>query len=293
MAGNGLYALYHVKADANSIFQCTNHGITLNAQSRRLTPLGVLDPTAVVSFGSRPSIRFSTTQLKKVLEAIGLGGLDVSSSFDAGFIERSSGGGFETTGLTFSATKCLIVPDTIQATQDDLAEVSYVAMPYSSNGTTVPLALSTTLVAGTPEATQHYTLGSVTIGGAALGKAMDWSLQFGISADVIKDSGTRQPRTSVIRAPRMPGAVLTVADLGEVNADRIAGVAVADVVFNLKKMSNTGAGFEGSDDCTITMKAAHLKAQEVTGQHPSDAALQLMFEAYKSGANDILSIAFA
>lgn len=293
MAGNGLYALYHVGADSADILQITSHGVTPNVQSRRMTPLGVLDPTALVNFGARPAARFSSSMIKTALEAIGLSGLDITSALELGFIQRSAGGGFEATGLTFTAAKALVIPDSIQATQDDLAEVSYIALPYSANGTTAPLAVSTSLVAGTPAATEHYTLGSVTIGGSPLGKAMDWTLQFGISADVMKDSGTRFPRTSVIRAPRVPSAALTVADLGEINDDRVAGVAVADVVFNLRKLSNTGAGFEGSDDCTITMKAAHMTVQDASGQHPADAALQLLFEAYKSGANDILSIAFA
>ena len=290
MAGAGRYELHVVNIDGTVIDQITNDGITPNNQLQSLQPHGSIDPTAIASFGETPAIRFSTMKLATALGAIGESGLDVSSSAEFGYVELSQGGGHESGGEKVAATKCLIVPGSLSAQQDGFCELTYIALPYSSNGTTAPLAHSAALPTGTPAVDELFTLASVTINGTPIGKPIGWNLDFGLSAQTLKHSGAQYPTEALIRG-RSPAFNVVAADLGDLSTARLSGSEVDSVVLNLKKMSTIGAGFEGSGDKTITFAKAHMVVTDTSGTHPGDAAVTFGFTARKDGANAIIAIA--
>jgi hypothetical protein len=283
MAGAGRYAVYTVDVDGTDIDQITSVSFSPNPQVQRMAPLGDIDPTAVVKVGQMPTFRFTTTKVDVALDTIGISGLDVSSGIELGFIERSQGGSFEAGGEKVSASKCLIIPETLTVNQDGIASITYTAMPYSSDGTTAPIAHAASLPTATPTANEYFTLGSVTISAAALGQPTGWSLNFGISAEILKSAGQLYGTKAIIRS-RAPTCDLRVADMGELSSARLLGSEVTTTVFNLIKLSATGGGLAGSGDKTITFANAYMVVGDGGGSSPGDADISLHFEARKASA---------
>jgi len=283
MAGAGRYAVYAVDVDGTDIDQITSVSFSPNPQTQRLTPLGSIDPTAVVKLGQMPMFRFSTTKVDTALDTIGIDGLDVASGIELGFIERSHGGSFEAGGEKVAASKCLIIPETLSVNQDGIAEISYLALPYSSDGTTAPISHTASLPTATPAADEYFTLGSVTVNAVGLGQPTGWALNFGIAAEVLKSAGQLYGTKAVIRA-RAPSCDLRVADMGELSSARLLGSEVTTTVFNLIKLGTTGGGLAGSGDKTITFGNAYMVVGDGGGSSPGDADISLHFEARKTTA---------
>jgi len=288
MAGVSRYALYIVDIDGTAIDEITGSGFSPNPQVQPVRPLGALDPSAMVMFGDRPTLRFETSKIDTVLGVAAESGLDCSTGIEFGYVERSAGGGYEAGGITITAAKCLVLPQTIVAAQDSIASISYTCLPYSSDGTTAPLAKDGTLPSGTPASSELFTIGAVTVGGVALGKPTNWSVDFGLAGEVLK-KGELYPTDAVIRS-RMPTAQVGLADIDEITTARLAGSEVSSVVFTLKKLSTTGGGYAGSGDVTITLAKAFMYVSDGGGSHPGDAAMTVSFMARKD-AGDIIAIA--
>lgn len=284
MAGSGRYELHLVSVDSTVIDEITGSGISTNNSLQVFRPLGAIDPTAICNFGAAPAIRFSTLKLDTALDTIGIAGLDVSTSLELGFVELTQGGGHESAGHKITAAKCLIVPNSLVANQDGACELSYIALPYSSDGSTHPLAHTGSLPTGTPAVSEVFTINTVTVNGTPLGKPISWNFDFGLAPEVLKSAGNLHPTDAVIRS-RNPVCEVVLADLDELSTARLAGGEVSTVVFNIKKMSTIGAGYQGSGDKSITMAKANLEVTDLSGSFPGESAVSLRFTARKdSGA---------
>jgi hypothetical protein len=289
MAGSGRYELYVVKVDTTLIDELTSAGFAPNNQLQSFRPLGNIDPTANVNFGANPAFQFTTLKVGTALANIGVDGLDSASGVELGFIELSQGGGHEAVGHKITATKCLLVPNSLVANQDGLCELSYIAIPYSSDGTTHPLAHNAALPTGTPAVDELFTLADVTINSVALNKVVSWSIDFGLAPEVLKDSGKLYGTAAIIRS-RNPVAEVVLADLDDLSTARLKGSDVSSVVFNLKKMSTVGSGYEGSGDKTVTIAKAQMEVTGVNGSFPGDGNLSFRFTARK-GVDPIIAVA--
>lgn len=289
----GRYELTIVKIDGTSLDEITASAFDGNGDVRRMRAHASLDPIVTFYSGQSPVFRFSTLKVGTALAAVGIDGLDVSSGVELGYVERDQGGGYVAGGEKVSATKCLVVPDSLTVSQDGDAELSYIGYCYSSDGTTAPLAHASSLPSGTPGVTEVFTLGTVTTGDvpAALGQVLGWRLSFGIGVQVKKADGALYPTKAYLTGGRSPVLEVTVADLGELSTARLVGSEVDNVVLNLIKRSITGGGFAGAGDATLTMDKAYLSIASAGGSFPGDTSASLRILPRKEGANALIAVA--
>lgn len=290
MAGNDHYELHLVKVDTTVLSEIRSSSFSPNGNVQRLRAMGSIDPSATVFLGQSPLIRFSTLMIDTALDNIGIDGDDVSTGLELGFVEKAQGGSLEATGEKVAAAKCLIVPASLSAEQDGLAEIAYDCYCYSSDGATAPLDHTASLPLGTPVANEYFTTGTISVNGSALSQVVGWRLEFGINVEVHKADGLLYPTKVNLVGPRAPVLEVTCANLGHVTDALLVGAEVDNVVMNLKKLSTTGGGLAGSGDKTLTMAKAFQDFAEVGGAFPGEPQVRFRFQARYDGVNAIIAI---
>jgi len=291
MAGAGRYALHLVVADGTAYDEITSDAATPDVATRRLAPLGAYDPVAIVKLGQRPGFRFSSLKVASLLTDFGVDGAD-AAGVELGYVERSQGVGFEAGGIKLSAAKALIVPDSLRLALKELAEVAYLVLPYSVDGNNGPLGFAAILPAGTPGVSEAFTLGAVTVGGADLAKPLSVNVQFGLKPEVLEVAGKLYGVDPILRAPREPVIEVVAAQMGQITAERLAGLEVGPVVVNVKRLSLTGEGFASSGHGTITAAKAFMAVTGAGANQDGDGTVTYRFEPRKEGANEALAISF-
>ena len=291
MTASGRYDLYMAKLDADVMDQVLSSGVTPNVQSERVTPVGNMDPSGTLLFGDSPGIRFVSTKVNTILTALGSQGALASSQFDLGFIQKTVGGGYEATGKTVTAAKALVFPESLVVTQDSKAQLTVMAMAYSSDGTTHPFASSTSLVSGTPEATEFFTLGAVTIDGSPISKVNGYTINFGINAQTLKTGGNLYPTDAIVESPVMPAIEVQVSDLAAVTDANLVGREVDNVVLNLKKLDVDGSGLASSGHKTFTLAKAMLTIGGASGSFPGEAGATINFAPRSDSGAAVIAIA--
>ncbi len=290
MAGATHFALYMAKLNATVVDEIVDDACSPNIDSRRMTPLGSVDPTVVMRFGSRPMFRLTSLKVATLLGAVGIGGDDLAAGAEFSYIERTQGGAFEATGKKLAATKCFAYPERISVAQDGYAAISYIAIPYSSDGATAPLAASAALVTGTPAISELYTLGAVSFNGTPISRPISWDLDFGIRVETLKAAGLQWADKVFMREPREPMVRIRAADFDEVTTARLTGELIDDVVLTLQKLSLTGAGLTGANAITLSMAKAYIK-QDVEASVDGEAGVVLTCEPIKDGVTAIIAVA--
>jgi len=284
MAGIGRYGQHLVKVDATAVDQLVDAGIATGNDLRTMAPLDKIEPSVFMKLGQTPVIRFSTTKVGTVIAAVGIDGIDCGTGFEIGYAERAQAAAFEAAaGEKVTASKCFVVPDSLVASQDGYAVISYLAHCYSSDGAAAPLGYANSLPSGTPAVTELFIQGGVKVNSTPIGAVLGFSIAFNIGVQLYRQDG-KLYATALTMPGRMPVIEVDVADMGELSAADLAGAEVSDVAAKILKLSTAGAGLAGSGDKTFTLEKSFLEIVQTRASVPGDAGLTMRATSRKGSA---------
>jgi hypothetical protein len=137
--------------------------------------------------------RFSITcvDLRHLSSVSILNGLRPTGDSRVQYQLRASGGAFATSGhVTFVFSKCHVIPDSIQAQQDQNTAAALQLMVYPLwDGTNLPVRIIGQSLSGTPAIGAFYRLGPSLANGTYLGGVQSASVQFGLDYKTKRQGG--------------------------------------------------------------------------------------------------------
>ena len=201
-------AIHDATFGALVLRQCTQASFQANNEIDIGRQSGSLDPSALYIHQGQPRARWQTHDVVGLLGAITItGGLYVSSgTISIPWRRRSAGASFlgNTSHLQLSATKGLMIPQSIEASQSSpKASASVEAVLLSTDGLAEPV---TSVINATPAALAYnleFRLGPVLLNGAQVPKITGFTVNPGIEIELEYADGAVFP-TDVFLTMRTP-----------------------------------------------------------------------------------------
>jgi len=264
------YTISAIKHATTVINGITDYSLASGVQQLILSGSGEVDPGFVGLGKINPRFTWTTTQIKTALA--NLGGI-------AGIVIATSNFNFWLQKITEAVSRAgnvhekiaviqgLLIPQTLTVNDGGLATISYLTIPTSADGTTSPFSRTGTqaLDDNQGEATEAYTLGEITLNGAALDGVQSMTLNFGLAVDI---SGGKMYPTDVAIVKRNPSITINCLDIDETFAAAGWGLVgqaqdASDSVINLDDVLE--GGIRGTTPITITIDEGNMHFENITG----------------------------
>lgn len=289
------YVPYAIEINATIIDQIQSRSFELGHDVQTIRGDGNVDELFATIIASRPRSQMATTALAKALTVCGYSGLDLSSGCDIWFQKVAAKG---TRAGTLSHAKVvysdgLLVPRRISAQQGQLATYELEIIATADDGTTAPHSISTgATLAGSPDTTEAFTLGPVSVGGSALAGVQEVTVDFGIEEALIESDGGVYPRDVYINArrPRITIRTTDIATLSSTDFQKADPVSATDTVITFYQLAEDGT-LTGSGDKTVTIDQGIMRVVEGGGDEDSGDMLTLEITPTYDGSNAVLVIA--
>lgn len=259
---------------------------------------GEVDPRFAASMTQAQKVRFRSTDIKAVLDLIGVGGRSfvaagtyTSCSFH--FRKRAAGGIYSggSNEFVISGTVGLAVPVSVRASHGQLAEIE-VEIEFVSDGTNPPLAADTgaTLPAFTFGPTQMWTIGPAYLNATLVEGLQDMTVDFGIETEPVKGDGFPWP-TQVSIKQRRPSMRFDTFHLDAVDDDVIALIGQArsgSTRLFLRKKAEGGANVADATTQHIRFDVAEgrIHMESLGASHPNSALTQVVITPTHNGSVD-------
>lgn len=280
------------------------HGATLikglqsfgfNAQMEQLisSGSGAVDPTFASIGQLKPEITFETTAIKTALANIGgISGAALSS--DVFFFQKMAEGGLRAGALAHikgTMATGIIVPTQVKAGQGKEATLGYKVTPTSADGDASPIALtaSQSLEAAQDQVSEIYTLGPVSINGAALEGVDDVTLDFGIELwTPTHDGNVYLVAVGIMK--RAPKITIKTFDLDKFQSWGIEGAVQGASDSTIQLLDQTEGGARGSSPITFTVDAGMVHFESTDGSHGQQASGSAIITPTSDGVADIIAL---
>jgi len=311
MAITNLYTLYGVNIAATSpvfLGQIRDWGVSAGISEFLEGSDGDVDARYAAVNEQRMSVSFTTRDIKAALDAAGISGrqIDVDTPDTLGAIEcwfqvidkggtrKAGGSGDNHTKLTLSDG--ILLPRQLQASQGQLAEISYDAL-LTYDGSNNPIVIDTTAnLSGTPGTSVLWTLGPVSINGAAINGVTDLTVDCGIEEIVEGSDGEVWPRYSAIMS-RRPSITFRTPDAGLLNTLGITGAAqgASDSLVYLRKVAKGGMRVADgtAEHIKIAIDDGRITVREARGTHGERLGVKVQITPVYDGTNEVLAITTA
>lgn len=261
------YVLYAVSINGTLIDGITRQHIGAGLSKIKNFNDGSADVRFVATMSRRTTIEFATRAVAKALAVVGARGAAISSNITL-FFQKNADSGERSSGsahLKVVLTSGLIIPQTLRASQDGEAEISYQIIPVSSDGTTDPLTFTDSqALAGTPNSGEKFTVGPVTLNGTDI-EAQSIEINFGISVETRSHSGFHLPIQANIKTVA-PTLTVATKDLSKISTFGLSGTAqsATDTLVYLRKIDENGIRVANAT-------AEHVKISIDDGQMHTDS----------------------
>lgn len=221
LTGIERFSTFPAVFDAVTLTDVVN--VTPSAEIKKIvaTAGGALDPGKIAAIGLDPTVALSILDLSKLASISPILGLACSSSVKIQFQQRSDGGAFQSGSnhVTMTSIKGMLLPESIQAQQDDqsaaLLQLKYYGL---KSGSTPSMAINLSqALTGTPAVAKIYKLGPVVIDGTILGGVQRSQVNFGLQYTTKKANGDTEPTVGSI-VKRAATAEISAANLSLANA---------------------------------------------------------------------------
>lgn len=255
---------------------------------------GAVDPTHVSVGKIQPEIGFNTTAIKTALANVG-GISGAALANDTFYFQRLLADGKRggaSLNIKVVAASGIIVPTQLRAAQSGEALLGYRAVPRSSNGVLSPLAFTTlqSLETGQDQVSEVYTMGPVTINGAALPGVEDVLLDFGINLEIITCDGGTYP-TFVGIQTRAPFFTIRTFDLDLLATWDIDGIVQGATDSTIQLLDQVEGGARGSAPITFSVDAGMAHYEDINGNDGQRIGGSVRVTPTWDGTNDIIAIA--
>lgn len=257
--------------------------VTPSAEIKKIvaTPGGSLDPGKIAGIARDPVVALSCLNLAQLANISPILGLACSSSVKIQFQQRADGGAFQSGSnhVTMTSAKGMLLPESIQAQQDDqspaLLQLKYYGL---KSGSTPAMAINLSqALTGTPAVAKIFKLGPVVIDGVILGGVQRSQVNFGLQYTTKRANGDTDPSVGSI-VKRSATAEISAANISLANAadfDLIA-CATSIVVYFLDANELPASNAH----IAITFPAGSTyELADVPAQGEQDAETRLMITA--------------
>lgn len=275
-----------------------NNGISDVVQSSD----GEVDPRFAAAMTQAQSIRFRSTDIKAVLDLIGINGQKFQAghtytSFSFYFRKRSSGGIYASTGNEFilSASTGLAIPVSVRAAHGQVAEIEVEVFPVS-DGTNPPLVadVNQSMPAFAFGPTQLWTCGPAIVNNTLVEGVQELTVDFDIRHEYVQGDGFPWP-TQVSIKQRQPMMRFTTFHLDAVDDDVIAVIGQprsGNTRLFLRKKTEGGANVADGTAQHIRFDVAEgrIKMEDIGASHPESARTQVTIVPTYNGSTDIVAI---
>lgn len=284
-----------VVTSAGQINQIQNSAVDTGLQEMLEYGDGKVDPEFVAVEMQSPRFAFTTTAIKKALDASGWSALALTTAMDVWF-RAIAQGGFRTNTAActkVTGTHGILVPRSIQADQRN-ATISYEALLRSNDGTTNPIAVAVSQNLPTLDvASQRYVAGPCKINGVAIDSVQSIGIDFGFAAFTEGSDGTPFPRFAAVQT-RTPSIVITCFDVHLLDTYTVAGAAqgATDSVVYLRKVAAdaTRVAAATEEHISFTIDAGRISVRSLGGDHLGRTVVQVTITPISDATNDTLAL---
>ncbi len=288
------YTISAVKHDTTLIKGVQNLGLTTGLQQILSSGSGAVDPAFVSVGRSQPEITFDATAVKTALA--NLGGIDgISLTNLIFFFQQMVAGGKRAGALSHTkvtATSGIIIPTRIDApVLPGEATISYRTVPISADGDASPLAIlaDQSLEANQDQVSEVYVLGPVEINGVALDGVESWTLDFGITLEIVTANGHIYPTFTGIMS-RAPFFTARTFDVDTFESWDIDGVAQGESDSTIQLLDQAEGGARGSSPIIFTIDAGMAHFEDITGRHGQRVGGSVRITPTSDGVADIIAV---
>ncbi|HUV11130.1 MAG TPA: hypothetical protein VMX12_09135 [Acidimicrobiia bacterium] len=263
---------------------------------------GDVDPTYVSIMSQRPMFGFTTTALATALGSCGIGGAEIDNGTYPGiecWFQAMSEGGVRATGSShfkMTGAQGILVPRSIQAAQDGVATVAFEAI-LTYDGSHEPIVFATSqALSGSPSVGELFTVGPVSINGAALTAIQGITVDPGISLITAAGDGDVWPTYVAIqsRDPSIRVSTTDVTALSTYGLDGTAQGATDSVVF-FRKLAEGGTrtAEATAEHISITVDDGMITVENASVSQDGVASGDLVITPSYDGSNAIIAISAA
>ena len=310
MGVSSLHTLYAVDVDpiteANAVFidGISDFAVAPGVQEVLLGGNGQVDPRYVAHMGSMPGISFTTTKLGTLLAEISNAFLISGTKIDSDpthdglevFFQAMVEGGTRagaTSHIKLTINEGLLVPRGLNVAQNTIARLALeLVITYDGTNDPIVLATSQSLI-GTPDVSEAFTLGPISINGTPLVSTQSLNIDPGIQLTVQSGDGDKWP-TFVGIMQRQPMITINTLDVSLLSTYGIMGTAISasDVILYLRKMAEGGTRVADAtaEHVKITLDEGIIRVAPIAGAHGGLLGTQIIIRPTYDGANAILVI---
>ena len=250
--------LYQVVLPTATVAELTDATPTPAVKLLSAMAAGDVLPQFIGGHGAAPAVDFRSPQLKTILDALGLYG--TSGTCDLHYRSGSNLSTRAATGLRIRCLSSLIYWTGIQAGQDQIAEIACRLVPTwdGSNAPMTPAGATACPALSLPA--QYYTLGPVSINGAAVAGLTGWSLDLNPQIHVEASDGDAYPSWCGVdsHAPVLTLTTRTLAQFATVGVEGLPLNGSTGLVFYLRAKKTDGAG-------CLADASGHIKFMALNG----------------------------
>lgn len=273
---------------AQFISEITDATLASNIEDLTGYASGYPDPLFLSNRAVTPDIKFSTPQLKTILDLCSTtfiadlsgGNTDLfyKAALDLGVRQADAGTVHERRRMATGA----VYWDRVGATHQQDASISCRIVPIY-NGTNAPIVSAGSLaLAGTAAASTFWTLGPVSINGSILPGVKSWSLDLGLQVIVESASGDVYPTFCAI-GQRAPVLEVTSLEAGAWTSYGLDGTACTAAIAYLRKKAPDVSNVADATASHISFTAAKGKINVITtsggGNTPAQTTLRIPLRA--------------
>jgi hypothetical protein len=219
-------------------------------------------PQFIGGHGANPQVDFRTPQIKSILTACGLSFYSgAAGNTDLHYRSGTNLAGRAASGLRIRLLQAAMYWSQLQAKQGEAASISCAIMP-TFDGTNAPMTAAGATAVATMSALpqEYYTLGPVSINGAAVAGVEGWTLDMATKPEVKASDGESYPSWCGFdnQTPVLSISTNTLASWATVGVGGLA-LATGGLVFYLRAKALDSAG------CVANAVAQHIKFTAAAG----------------------------
>jgi hypothetical protein len=305
-----LYTLYAVSLDTATLAgsdvlldQIQSFGVSTGINRVLQRGDGQVDPTYVAVMSQRPGIQFTTTALATALGAAGISGAEIDADETypglVSWFQKMDEGGTRASGsshLKMTAASGILVPRSIQASQDGPATANFEAiLTYDGSNEPIVIADSQAL-AGSPAVGELFTVGPASINGSALEGVQEITIEPGIQLRVASGDGDVWP-TYVAIMSRAPSIRIRTTDATALATFGLDGTeqGATDSVVYFRKMGEGGTRVADgtSEHISVTVDDGMVTVENQDVTQDGVAVADVVLTPTYDGSNAIIAISTA
>lgn len=209
---------------------------------------GEVDPTYVSQGSITPVLSCGTSQIKDILDSVGIDGMQIDAGTDPGvvaYLKQLAEGLTRKTGsnhMSLTVKEGMFLPRTITAAQAGGPAIVNCDIVATWDGTNAPIVIAASQAIGiTPAATVAWGVGPVSVNGVALSGVQSITIDFGLTEIVRIGDGEVYPSFSALMArnPRVSIVTDKTSYLATLGIDGVAQSATDSVIY-LRKCAAGG-----------------------------------------------------